>query len=164
MPHGEKAPGHHRPAAGDVDPLLAGIPHDQRAQRESEGNGESDVAEIKHGRVDDHLRILQQRIQSVAVGGQRALHQRERMRREVQQQKKEDLNRGDDDRGVGEQPRIGLVPQAQDQAVGREQQQPRTAASLPVPTRARRTYKDRAGRGCCGGGCRRWRNRSGRRR
>ena len=54
----------------------------------------------------------------------RALQQREGMRREIHQQKKENLNRGDDDRSVGEETRIGLVPQAQDQAIGRKQQQP----------------------------------------
>ena len=59
---GEEAPGHHGPAAGDVNPFFAGILHDQRAEGKCEGNGKADVSQIQHGRMDDHLRILQQRI------------------------------------------------------------------------------------------------------
>ncbi len=38
--------------------------------------------------------------------------------------KKENLHAGDNDRSVGEKARIGLVAQAEDESVGREQQRP----------------------------------------
>ena len=66
-PASEEAPRHHRPTPGDVDPLLARILHDQRAKCEGERHGESDVAEIEHRRMDHHLRVLEQGIQSIAV-------------------------------------------------------------------------------------------------
>ena len=98
---GEKEPGHHGPAAGDVDPLLAGIAHHQRAQREGERHAEAHIAQVKHRGMDHHLRILQQRIQAEAVGGHCALHQRERRRGKVEQQQEEDLDAGQDGGGVG---------------------------------------------------------------
>ena len=76
------------------------------------------------GRMDDHLGILQKRIQAGAVGGKRALHDGERVSGEIQNQQEEDLDRGDDDGGVGEQPLIGLVAQAKDKSVSRQQQRP----------------------------------------
>ena len=91
---GEEGPRDHGPAARDVDPLLAGILHDQRAQREGEGDSEADVAQIQHGWMDYHLGILQQRIQAIAVGGNCTLHDSERMRREIEQQEKENLHAG----------------------------------------------------------------------
>src|ERR1039458_7658071 len=61
--NGEEAPGHHSPAARDLNPFLAGVLHDQRAQREGERNREADVSQVQHGWMDDHLGILQKRIQ-----------------------------------------------------------------------------------------------------
>ena len=95
---GEEEPGHHGPAAGDVDPLLAGIAHHERAEREGERNGEADIAEVEHRRMDDHLGILQERVEPVAVGRNRAGDQRERRGGEVDEQKKEDLDAGEDRR------------------------------------------------------------------
>src|SRR5207249_10337159 len=46
--------------------------------------------------MDDHLRILQQHIQAVAIGRSRAADHRERMRRKIDEQKKEELHRGQD--------------------------------------------------------------------
>src|SRR5271157_72638 len=114
---GEEAPGHHGPAARDLNPFFAGIFHDERAQREGEGNGEADVSQIQHRRMDDHLGILEKRIQSGAIGGERALHDGERVRGKIQNQQKENLHRGDDHRSVGEQPLIGLVAQAENESV-----------------------------------------------
>ncbi len=96
-----------------MDPLLAGILHDERAQRKGEGNGHADVAEIEHRRVDDHLRILQQRVQSVAVGRNLSADQAEWMGREVHQQQEEYLHRSDDRRGMGCELRIDFVAQSQ---------------------------------------------------
>ena len=64
---GQKSPGHHRPTAGNVNPLFSGIAHDQRTQRKGERNGEAHVAQIQHGRVNHHLGILQERVQSIAI-------------------------------------------------------------------------------------------------
>ena len=114
---GEESPGDHGPAAGDVDPFFAGILHDQRAQREGEGHGGSDVAQVQHRRMDDHLGILQQGIQAAAIGAQRAFEQAERVGGEIHQREKKDLHAGENHRRVGEQARIGLVTQAQDEAV-----------------------------------------------
>ena len=131
---GEEAPGHHGPAAGDVNPFFAGILHDERAQREGEGDGEADVSEIEHGRMDDHLGILQKRIQAGAIGGKRALHDGEGVRGKIQNQQKENLHRGDDHGSVGEQPLIGLVAQAENESVAGQQQRPEQQRTfLPGP-------------------------------
>ena len=137
MPHGQEHPRHHGPAAGDVDPLFAGILHDQRAQREGERHGESHVAEIQHRRMDHHLGILQQRIQSVAVGRESCPStSAKRMRGEVHQQQEEHLHRRNDRRRVRHQLRIDFVAQPQHQAVGGEQPRPeQQRAFLPRPQR-----------------------------
>ena len=125
MPHGEEEPGDHGPAAGDVDPLLAGVAHHQRAQGEGERHAEAHIAEVEHRRVDHHLGILQQRIEAGAVGGTDAAgDERERRRREVDQQQEEDLDAGEDRRGVGGELDVDLVADAEDESVGGEQQRP----------------------------------------
>ena len=68
--------------------------------------------------MDDHLGILQQRIQSVAVGGNLSADQAERMRGEIHQQQEEHLHRGDDRRCIRRQLRIDFVAQPQHQRVG----------------------------------------------
>ncbi len=84
-----------------MDPLLAGIFHDQRAQRKGERHGEPDVAQIEHGRVNHHLRILQKRIQAIAVGWDGALNNGKGMRRKVQQQQEENLHARQNHRSIG---------------------------------------------------------------
>ena len=59
--------------------------------------------------MDDHLGILQKRIESGAVRRQAALHYGEWVRRKIQNQQKENLYRRDDHRGIGKQTLIGLV-------------------------------------------------------
>ncbi len=104
-----------------MDPLFAGIAHDERAQREGEWDGEAHVSQVKHGRMDHHLGILQQRVQASAVSGQLARHKRKRMGRKIQQQEKENLYGSDDRGGVSEKPGIGLVPQTQNESVRGQQ-------------------------------------------
>ena len=94
MPHGEEEPGDHGPAAGDVDPFFAGVPHHQRAEGEGERDREADVAEIEHRRMDDHLGILQERVEAEAVLRERAGGDGEGRCGEVEQEKKEDLDAG----------------------------------------------------------------------
>ncbi len=81
---GEQSPGHHRPAARDVDPFVAWVLHYQGAERKRKGNGESDVAQVEHGRMNHHL--LEQGGQSVAVGGQSPMNHGKRPGGEIQQQ------------------------------------------------------------------------------
>ena len=133
---GQETPRHHRPAARDADPLLPGIAHDQRSQGKRERHGEAYVAQVKHGRMNHHLGILQQRVKPRAVGGKRASHQRERMSGKIQQQEEEDLNCSDDGGSIGKQPGIRLMSQPQHQSVGRQQQRPEQQRPfLPRPQR-----------------------------
>ena len=74
--------------------------------------------------MDDHLGILEKRIEAGAVGRNAALLDGEGVGGEIQDQKEEDLNGGDDDRGVGEEALIGLVAQAEDESVAGQQQRP----------------------------------------
>src|SRR6267378_1431222 len=66
--HGLKAPRDHRPLASQVDPFFARIARQQRSQRKRKRNRKSRVTGIKIRRMNHHLRILQEWIQSVAVG------------------------------------------------------------------------------------------------
>ena len=56
---GEKSPGHHRPAARDVDPLFTRIAHRERPQRKGEWHREPYIPEVQHRRMNHHLGILQ---------------------------------------------------------------------------------------------------------
>ena len=75
--------------------------------------------------MDDHLRILQQRVQAKAVWGERAGFQRERRRGKIEQQQEEDLHAGQDGRGVGGETDVNLVAHAQDEPVRRQQPGPK---------------------------------------
>ena len=89
---GEEAPGHHCPTAGDVNPFFPGIFHDERTEREGKGNGEADISQVEHWWMDDHLRILQKRIESGAIGGKRALLYCERVSGKIENQQEEYLH------------------------------------------------------------------------
>ncbi len=65
---GEKAPGDGRPGARPARPGCIQIAAEQRGDREGERDGKSDIAHVQHGGMQDHARILQQRIQIAAVG------------------------------------------------------------------------------------------------
>ena len=73
-PAGQEAPSHHRPAACDVNPLLAGIFHDQRAKSEGERHRETYISQVKHRRVYHHLGILKQRIKPISIRWNAAAH------------------------------------------------------------------------------------------
>ena len=70
---GQESPRDHAPAARDVDPVLAFAAGNQRGEGEGERHGETDEAQIEHGRVDDHSRVLQQRVQPATVGRRKDL-------------------------------------------------------------------------------------------
>ena len=55
------------------------------------------------------IRILQERIESIAVGGNLSTNQTERMRREVHQQEEENLHGRDDGRSMRRELRIDFV-------------------------------------------------------
>src|ERR1700687_4992321 len=63
----EEKPGDHGPDTRNLDPFFAGVPHHQRTQGEGEWNGEAYIAQIEHRRMDDHLGILEERIQAISV-------------------------------------------------------------------------------------------------
>ena len=67
--------------------------------------------------MDDHLGILQQRIEAAAIGAQRATEQAKGVRREIYQREKKYLNAGENYRRVCEQAGVGLVAQSQNEAV-----------------------------------------------
>ncbi len=121
---GQEEPGHHGPAAGDVNPLLARVAHHQRAEGKRERHAEAHVSQVKHRRMDHHLRILQQRIQSEAIGRRLALHQRKRRRGKVEQEQEEDLDAGQDGGRVSGEGNVDLMPQAEHKAVGGQQPRP----------------------------------------
>src|SRR5579863_8649645 len=116
----EQSPGDHGPAAGDVNPLVAGILHDQSAEREGERDGGTNVPEIEHRRMDHHLGILEKGIQSAAVGTQRAFQQAERIGGEVHQREEKNLDSCENDRGISEEARIRFVAKAKDEGVSGE--------------------------------------------
>ena len=133
---GQERPSHHRPAAGDVNPFLAGILHNQRRQREGKRHGNADVAEIQHGRMDHHLRILQQRIEPVAVRRNGARHQGKGVGGKVHQQQEENLNRRNNDGSVRHQAGVHLVAKTQNQPVAGQQPAPeQQGAFLARPER-----------------------------
>ena len=132
---GEEEPRDHRPAAGDPNPLLTGVAHHQGAQREGEGNREADVAEVEHRRMNNHLGVLKQRIETEAVcRSDAAGNEGEGLGDEVDQQEEEDLHAGEDGGGVGVEGDVGFVAKAKDEAVGGEQPCPeQQRAFLPGP-------------------------------
>ena len=101
-----------------MNPLLARVPGQQRAQRKGERNGEARIPRIQVGRMDRHLRVLQQGIQSAAVGPRDVIHhpvcsrRRQRFERagnKVIQREEENLHAGHYYADVGHQLAI-LVP------------------------------------------------------
>ena len=109
---GLEAPGDHGPFAGEVNPLFAGITSEQSGEGKCERNGETGVAGIEVGRMNDHFRILEERIEAVAVhagerfedaagvdGGEGL----EGILDEVVEGKKENLNAGENHADVGHQ-------------------------------------------------------------
>ncbi len=88
---GEEEPGDHGPAAGDVDPLFAGVAHHQRAEGEGEGDREADVAEVEHRGMHDHLGVLEEGIEACSVERQGAGCDGEGRRGEGEQEEEEDF-------------------------------------------------------------------------
>ncbi len=79
---GEEAPGEEGPPAGLHQPPLAEPTRDQRGDGEGERDGEPDVPEVEHRRVDRHQRVvLQQRVRPRTVGRDGADHGPERVGR-----------------------------------------------------------------------------------
>ena len=86
--------------------------------------------------MDDHLGILQQGIEAVAVVRDGAFHEREGGRGEVEDGKEEDLNRGEDRARVGVQLYVELMGKPQDKSIAAEQPCPeQQGAFLSAPER-----------------------------
>ena len=139
---GQKQPRHHRPDARDPDPLLAGVAHHQRAQRKRKRHREANIPEIKHRRMNHHLRVLQQGIEPVAIGrngshsGDVTRKQRERRRGKNQHRQKEHLDARQNRSRVGVKLHIRLVRQPQNEAISSQQPRPQQQrAFLAAPER-----------------------------
>ena len=63
----ENSPGDHRPASRRTNPGVAELARDQGRDAERVRDGKTDQARVKHGRMNHHQRVLEQRIQAVAV-------------------------------------------------------------------------------------------------
>jgi hypothetical protein len=117
----EEQPGHKGPDARDLDPFLAGVAHHECSEREAKGNREAYIAQVKHGGMNHHLRVLEQWIQAVAVVWNGAPIQREGRRCKVQYQQEEDLNPGQNGASIRVELHICFVGEAKDEAVGSQQ-------------------------------------------
>ena len=62
-----EAPSDHGPFAGEMNPLFPGIASEQSRKSKRERDGEARVTGIEVRRMNHHLRILEERIQAVAV-------------------------------------------------------------------------------------------------
>ena len=58
-PDAQEHPGNHRPSACRANPGIAELLRNQRSHRKCKRHSKADEAEIKHGRVDHHVRVLQ---------------------------------------------------------------------------------------------------------
>ena len=63
----QKQPGDERPFADRDQPIAVEPFRQQRGDREGERNRDRDVAEVQHGRMEDHPRILQLRVHAPPV-------------------------------------------------------------------------------------------------
>ena len=79
--------------------------------------------------MNDHLRILQERIQPVAIGSH-AVHHAKRIAGKVHQKEKENLDACEHDRGVGSQTLVNFVAQPHNESVRRQQQGPEKQGTL----------------------------------
>ena len=132
--HGLKGPGDHGPAASDVNPFFAGIAADKRGEGEGERHAESGVAHIKIGRMDDHLGILEERVEAATIGEGSDLKQSagagsgERLERagdEIVKRKKEKLDAGENHADVGHQlGMLAAIDEERGKRVAREQEAP----------------------------------------
>ena len=84
--------------------------------------------------MDDHLRVLQQRVQPGAVGRDQARDNGEGRRGDYQQKNEEELDARQDGRGECGETNIDAVPHPQDETVGAEQKGPEQQRTfLPAP-------------------------------
>jgi len=65
----QKHPGHHGPPACRANPSVAKLLGEHRRHGEREWNRKAHEAQIQHGRMDHHVGILKQRIETAPVGG-----------------------------------------------------------------------------------------------
>ena len=89
---GQAHPREDRPPLGDLDPFLAQSAGEQRRHGKGKGNRKPDVAHVQHRRVHDHGRVLEQRVQVLAVrrrGDQPVKGAREKKNQEQEPQNNE---------------------------------------------------------------------------
>src|SRR5438046_288333 len=78
---GLESPRNHRPAAREVNPLLARISSEQRGQSKRKWNRKSRVPGIKRGRMNRHFRILKQGVEAASVRRHRKVENAAALRR-----------------------------------------------------------------------------------
>src|SRR5690242_1438688 len=123
-PAGQKAPGNHGPTTRNVDPFLTWILHDEGAQRKSERHRKPHISQVQHRRMNNHLGILKERIESVSICWDVAAHKGKWRGSEVQQEDKEQLDGGKNRGGICCELYINLVPQTQHKPISTKQEGP----------------------------------------
>ena len=137
-PTRQKQPRHHRPAPRNVDPLLPRVPHHQRPQRKRKRHRKPHIPQVKHRRMDHHLRVLQQRIQPMPIRRQRPRLNRKRRSCEIQQHQKEDLHPSQNGRSKRRKPYIHPMPKTQHKPIRRQKPGPQHQRPfLPRPKRGK---------------------------
>ncbi len=133
---GEEEPGHEGPLADGVDPAAVEPAPKQRRDREGERDGDADVAEVEHRRVDDHAEVLQLRVEAAAVG-RREGQPLERVGGEEHHRDEEDHHRGGDAGDIRQQ--VGVAargdPLGQRRKAGQHHRPEEQRALLPRPER-----------------------------
>ncbi len=141
----EEHPGDHGPTARGANPVVTKLPRDQRRHGKGEWDHHTDVAQVKHRRVNHHRVVLQKRIQPVAVRRAEGLHPRGRSEREFlkrvgnekHQRRKEDA--GAHQHGNNVRHKLAVLRAVQQDcqgAVNRKQPRPeKQRPFLPCPQR-----------------------------
>ena len=156
----ERRPRDERPPARRDDPALVVAPCEQRAHRERERDGEADVAEVEQRRVGHHVRVLEARVEPVAVRRRRL--RRERRRDDDEQEREEDGDAAEHGHDPGDEVAGGApVQRAPRRRRSRSGSAARAGASPPARPRRPRSCSRWAARGSCARRRRRTRSRAG---
>ena len=128
---GEQRPGPHPARPGGVDAAL-----DQAGDGEGEGHGKPDIAEIEQGRMKREARVLEQRIEVVAVE-RRRVEAEERIRGRQDEDQEADPDQPLDRKHPGTQGGGQVAAEQRDQpAVERQDPDPENERALVVAPHA----------------------------
>ena len=129
----ERRPRDERPPARRDDPALVVATCEQRSRREGERDGEADEAEIEQRRVGHHVRVLEARVEPVAVRRRRL--RRERRRDDDEQECEEDGDAAEHGHHPGDEIAGGapVHEQGGGRVAGQDQQPEQERSLLPAP-------------------------------